>query len=277
MHRYTQENDSSGYMTSSSSASVPTLCSILSPIQQTASGNPQVTFHTTHVHIRNNVTLTTIQPLATISPNAQVRLAVNTINVSPAGDATPRQQSMVTPLGSEDIPSPKPIPSPNPPSSSSHGMGQTENTDTNTSSEPCSSSQRNKKGKRGKAKVKIKDGQNKKQERKEATDAENAEIRAFLDYNYLGRSEEENLVCYICSDRFDERVQLKNHIVNLHLRHIPIKAFSVCPLCSLVCRSRNQFVDHALKPPNRSKVCKTLILRSKEKQAEKSKQLNKSE
>lgn len=275
MHRYTQENYSSGYMTSSSSVSVPTLCSIVSPIQQTVSGH--LTFHTTHMNIRNNVTLTTIQPLATISQNAQVRLAVNTINVSPAGDATPRQQSMVTPQGSEDIPSLKPIHSPNPPSSSSHGKVQTENTDTNTSNEPCSSTQRNKKGKRGKAKVKIKDGQNKKQERKEATDAENAEIRAFLDYNYLGRSEEENLVCYICSDRFDERVQLKNHIVNLHLRHIPIKAFSVCPLCSLVCRSRNQFVDHALKPPNRSKVCKTLILRSKEKQAEKSKQLDKSE
>ena len=274
MHRYTQANYSSGYMTSSSS--VPTLCSIVSPIQQTVSGH--LTFYTTHVNIRNNVTLTTIQPLATISPNTQVRLAVNTINVSPAGDATPQQQSMVTPQGSEDIPSPKPIPSPNPPSSSSHGMGQTENTDTNTSNEPCSSTQRNRKeGKRGKAKVKIKDGQRKKQERKEATDAENAEIRAFLNYNYLSRSEEENLVCYICSDRFDERVQLKNHIVNLHLRHIPIKAFSVCPLCWLVCRSRNQFVDHALKPPNRSKVCKTLILRSKEKQAEKSKQLDKSE
>lgn len=100
-------------------------------------------------------------------------------------------------------------------------------------------------------------------ENKKMVPSENPEIRALLLHNYPGRSDEDNLVCYVCDDAFNEPVHLKNHIVNLHLRHIPIQEFAVCPGCGLVCRSRSQFVEHALKSRN---ACRSLVKR-KEKPA----------
>ncbi|XP_062568869.1 uncharacterized protein LOC134231015 [Saccostrea cucullata] len=88
------------------------------------------------------------------------------------------------------------------------------------------------------------------------------EIRAILDYNYCCRNDQENLECFICCEAFDERIHLKNHIVNLHLRHIPISQFASCPFCAFVCKSRYQFVDHVLK--SRS-ACRSLMMRNKSK------------
>jgi hypothetical protein len=90
----------------------------------------------------------------------------------------------------------------------------------------------------------------------------NSEILALLDFNYTRRSDEENLVCFICCEAFYERVHLKNHLVNLHLRHIPIPQFARCPLCPFVCKSRYQFVDHVLKSKT---ACRSLMMRKKDK------------
>ncbi|XP_061169056.1 uncharacterized protein LOC133178336 [Saccostrea echinata] len=94
----------------------------------------------------------------------------------------------------------------------------------------------------------------------------NPEIRALLDYNYCCRSDEENLACFVCCEAFNERVHLKNHIVNLHLRHIPISQFALCPYCAFACKSRYQFVEHVLK--SRS-ACRSLMMRNKSKRAPK--------
>lgn len=96
----------------------------------------------------------------------------------------------------------------------------------------------------------------------------NSEILALLDYNYPHRSDEENLVCFICCEAFYERLHLKNHLVNLHLRHIPISQFAGCPYCPFVGKSRYQFVDHVLKS---RAACRSLMMRKKEKGRLKSK------
>lgn len=257
MHRYTQANNLVRY-TMTSSSLVPTVCSNLTHASQTEKNFTDVSAQ--NLFATNSITIHPLAvPFVETSPRSQTGSNINSNTtgnenkrlrgLTPRGDApTPDLEMLCDSIPAEEEPGNRVI------------------YNTAGKSSPSKNSKGKKRGKlNSKEESKADEKENKKKskadekENKKMVPSENPEIRALLKHNYPGRSDQDNLVCYVCCEGFYESVHLKNHIVNLHLRHIPIQEFAVCPDCELVCRSRSQFVEHALKSRN---ACRSLVKRN---------------
>lgn len=268
MHRYTQANNLVRY-TMTSSSLVPTVCSNVTYTFQTENNFTAICAQ--NLFTTGSITIHPLEVFSVEMPSPRSQTWSN-INPTTPGNENERLRSL-TPGGNAPTPDLE-MHLESFPAEGEPGNRVVDNTASKSSqSKSRTGKKRGRLNSKEKSKVDEKEKNKKKskadgKENKKMVPSENPEIRALLQHNYPGRSDEDSLVCYICSDAFDEPVHLKNHIVNLHLRHIPIQEFAVCPACGLVCRSRSKFVEHALKSRN---ACRSLAKR-KEKPATRKKE-----
>lgn len=268
MHRYTQANNLVRY-TMTSSSLVPTVCSNVTYTFQTENNFTAICAQ--NLFTTGSITIHPLEVFSVEMPSQRSQTWSN-INPTTPGNENERLRSL-TPGGNAPTPDLE-MHLESFPAEGEPGNRVVDNTASKSSqSKSRTGKKRGRLNSKEKSKAYEKEKNKKKskadgKENKKMVPSENPEIRALLQHNYPGRSDEDSLVCYICSDAFDEPVHLKNHIVNLHLRHIPIQEFAVCPACGLVCRSRSKFVEHALKSRN---ACRSLVKR-KEKPATRKKE-----
>lgn len=263
MHRYTQANNLVRY-TMTSYSLVPAVCSNVTYTSQTENNFTAICAQ--NLFTTGSITIHPLEVPSVEMPSPRSQTWPN-INSTTPGNENERLKSL-TPRGNAHTPDLE-MHRESFPAEGEPGNRVVDNTASKSSqSKSSTGKKRDRLNSKEKSKADEKEKNKKKskadgKENKKMVPSENPEIRALLQHNYPGRSDEDSLVCYICSDAFDEPVHLKNHIVNLHLRHIPIQEFAVCPACGLVCRSRSKFVEHALKSRN---ACRSLVKR-KEKPA----------
>lgn len=270
MHRYTQANNLVRY-TMTSSSLVPTVCTCSNVTYTFQTANNFTAICAQNLFTTGSITIHPLEVPSVEMPSPSLQTGSNIYPTTP-GNENERIRSL-TPRGNAPTPDLE-MHRESFPAEGEPGNRVVDNTASKSSqSKSSTGKKRGRLNSKEKSKVNEKEKNKKKskadgKENKKMVPSENPEIRALLQHNYPGRSDEDSLVCYICSDAFDEPVHLKNHIVNLHLRHIPIQEFAVCPACGLVCRSRSQFVEHALKSRN---ACRSLMKR-KEKPATRKKE-----